>query len=108
MTRNHWMLLGFFLAIAGMASFAVAPVPARIMLWALGGGRQVLFAGVDWRGGLGHRDDGNALVVGRHCTFCCNWRHHRRVCVTMECVDFAPLTGMSTLEFSENNLCQIL
>ena len=33
MTRNHWMLLGFFLAIAGMFGFAVAPVPARIMLW---------------------------------------------------------------------------
>ncbi len=33
MTRNHWMLLGFFLAIVGMFSFAVAPVPARIMLW---------------------------------------------------------------------------
>ena len=33
MTRNHWMLLGFFLAIIGMASFAVAPMPARIMLW---------------------------------------------------------------------------
>jgi uncharacterized protein YqgC (DUF456 family) len=33
MTRNHWMLLGFFLAIVGMFAFAVAPVPARIMLW---------------------------------------------------------------------------
>ena len=33
MTRNHWMLLGFFLAIVGMFTFAVAPVPARIMLW---------------------------------------------------------------------------
>jgi uncharacterized protein YqgC (DUF456 family) len=33
MTRNHWMLLGFFLAIVGMFSFAVAPIPARIMLW---------------------------------------------------------------------------
>ena len=33
MTRNHWMLLGFFLAIIGMFAFAVAPVPARIMLW---------------------------------------------------------------------------
>ena len=33
MTRNHWMLLGFFLAIVGMFGFAVAPVPARIMLW---------------------------------------------------------------------------
>ena len=27
------MLLGFFLAIVGMFAFAVAPVPARIMLW---------------------------------------------------------------------------
>ena len=33
MTRNHWMLLGFFFAIIGMFTFAVAPVPARIMLW---------------------------------------------------------------------------
>jgi uncharacterized protein YqgC (DUF456 family) len=33
MTRNHWMLLGFFLAIVGMFGFAVAPMPARIMLW---------------------------------------------------------------------------
>jgi uncharacterized protein YqgC (DUF456 family) len=33
MTRNHWMLLGFFLAILGMVGYAVAPVPARIMLW---------------------------------------------------------------------------
>jgi uncharacterized protein YqgC (DUF456 family) len=33
MTRNHWMLLGFFLAIIGMFGFAVAPIPARIMLW---------------------------------------------------------------------------
>lgn len=33
MTRNHWMLFGFFLAIVGMFAFAVAPVPARIMLW---------------------------------------------------------------------------
>lgn len=33
MTRNHWMLLGFFFAIVGMFAFAVAPVPARIMLW---------------------------------------------------------------------------
>ena len=33
MTRNHWMLLGFFLAIIGMFGFAVAPMPARILLW---------------------------------------------------------------------------
>ena len=33
MTRNHWMLLGFFFAIIGMFAFAVAPVPARILLW---------------------------------------------------------------------------
>ncbi len=33
MTRNHWMLLGFFLAIVGMLLFAVAPVPGRLLVW---------------------------------------------------------------------------
>jgi len=32
-TRNHWMLLGFFLAIVGMVAYAVAPMPGRILLW---------------------------------------------------------------------------
>jgi hypothetical protein len=33
MTRNHWMLLGFFMAIVGMLLFAVAPLPARALVW---------------------------------------------------------------------------
>lgn len=33
MTRNHWMLLGFFLAIVGMIAYAVAPIPGRILMW---------------------------------------------------------------------------
>ncbi len=33
MTRNHWMLFGFFLAIAGMAVYAVAPLAGRLLVW---------------------------------------------------------------------------
>jgi hypothetical protein len=33
MTRNHWMLLGFFLAIAGMFVFAVAPRLGMVLVW---------------------------------------------------------------------------
>jgi hypothetical protein len=33
MTRNHWMMLGFFLAIVGMFAFAVAPRVGMILVW---------------------------------------------------------------------------
>lgn len=33
MTRNHWMLLGFFFAIAGMFAFAVAPKLGMFLVW---------------------------------------------------------------------------
>jgi hypothetical protein len=33
MTRNHWMMLGFFLVIAGMFAFAVAPRIGMILVW---------------------------------------------------------------------------
>ncbi len=33
MTRNHWMMLGFFLAIVGMFAFAVAPKIGMILVW---------------------------------------------------------------------------
>ena len=33
MTRNHWMMLGFFLAIVGMFAFAVAPRIGMILVW---------------------------------------------------------------------------
>ena len=33
MTRNHWMLLGFFLMICGMVAYALLPVPGRVLIW---------------------------------------------------------------------------
>ena len=33
MTRNHWMLFGFFLAIIGMLAFAIAPMLGRTLVW---------------------------------------------------------------------------
>ena len=33
MTRNHWMLLGFFLMISGMVAYAALPIPGRILIW---------------------------------------------------------------------------
>jgi hypothetical protein len=33
MTRNHWMMLGFFLAIVGTFVFAVAPRIGMILVW---------------------------------------------------------------------------
>ena len=33
MTRNHWMLFGFFLMIVGMFAFALAPMLGRMLLW---------------------------------------------------------------------------
>jgi len=33
MTRNHWMLLGFFLMICGMVAYAVLPMPGRLLIW---------------------------------------------------------------------------
>jgi hypothetical protein len=33
MTRNHWMLLGFFLAIVGMFAFAVVPKLGMFLVW---------------------------------------------------------------------------
>ena len=33
MTRNHWMLFGFFIAIVGMGVYAVAPLVGRVLVW---------------------------------------------------------------------------
>ena len=33
MTRNHWMLLGFFLMILGMVLYGVLPMPGRFLTW---------------------------------------------------------------------------
>ena len=33
MTRNHWMLLGFFLMISGMLAYAALPMPGRLLIW---------------------------------------------------------------------------
>ena len=33
MTRNHWMLLGFFLMISGMVAYAALPMPGRLLIW---------------------------------------------------------------------------
>ena len=33
MTRNHWMLLGFFLMISGMLAYAALPMPGRVLIW---------------------------------------------------------------------------
>ncbi len=33
MTRNHWMLFGFFIAIIGMGVYAVAPLAGRLLVW---------------------------------------------------------------------------
>ena len=33
MTRNHWMLLGFFLMISGMVAYGALPMPGRLLIW---------------------------------------------------------------------------
>ena len=33
MTRNHWMMLGFFLAIVGMIGFSAAPRLGMLLVW---------------------------------------------------------------------------
>ncbi|MBL8311158.1 MAG: hypothetical protein JNL19_12090 [Burkholderiales bacterium] len=33
MTRNHWMLFGFFMAIVGMGVYSVAPLAGRLLVW---------------------------------------------------------------------------
>ncbi len=55
MTRNHWMMLGFFLAIMGMFAFAVAPRVGMLLVW-LGAvlawfGMAVAIEGKPWTAG---------------------------------------------------------
>lgn len=33
MTRNHWMLFGFFIAIVGMGVYSIAPLAGRLLVW---------------------------------------------------------------------------
>ena len=52
--------------------------------------KDTVFANIDWCGGAGDCHDGHQTVASRDCAFRAARRHHRRVCVTMEFVDFSP------------------